>query len=75
LAQLAANGGSPPFFTEMCKVQQFGHSTRTSKTASGPKPPLADVPDAAPQLPQTGHACIAQHFRGAKERRTKRLLV
>ena len=29
-----------------------------------PEPPLANVSDAAPQLPQIGHPCFAQHFRG-----------
>ncbi|MDE0970197.1 MAG: hypothetical protein OSA51_12470 [Octadecabacter sp.] len=31
---------------------------------NGPKPPLTDVSNAAPQLHQTCHPCISQHFRG-----------
>jgi hypothetical protein len=30
---------------------------------NGPRQPLADASDAALQLHQTGHSCIAQHFR------------
>jgi len=33
----------------------------------GPQPPLANVSDAAPQLHQTGHSYVAQHYRGASD--------
>jgi len=50
-----------------------------ARPASGPHLPLPDVSDAAPQLPQTGHPCIAQHFRGfnvgVRTERTERLMA
>jgi hypothetical protein len=33
---------------------------------NGPEPPSSHYADAATQLHQTGHASIAQHFRGMK---------
>jgi len=38
-------------------------------------PPLVDVFDAAPQLHQTGHSCIVQHFRGANDGRADRAVT
>lgn len=35
--------------------------------AVGPQPPLAGALDAAPQLHQTGHSRIAQHFPSASD--------
>jgi hypothetical protein len=70
MARIIASGHSPTVTTKLSLqiVSGMVHETemtncaRTRTTAPVPQLPVASSTDAAPQLPQTGYPCIAQHF-------------